>query len=217
MKTRLLIIIGIIATIGILPIPGSFAEKIDSQNMGQMEWSEINNHSKIPAYKIQVIDKDMDENTDKIDKIEIHVWSDSDPAGIIVSLYETEKDSGIFDSLVYFSEDVSTGQRLHVLDGDAVTAAYEDRTLPASSKKLEVSDTITIHYSAIDLLENKNSFIRIEDETFSRQSLQTAETISESGTLTAIIMSTLGPILIVLFIVIYAVKKRMKKSIEEKK
>jgi len=66
--------------------------------------------------------------------------------------------------------------------------------------------------------ESQNQFMRINDESLNRQSLQTGETISESGTLTAIIMGSLGPILIVLFIVIYAVKKRTaKKSIEEKK
>ena len=218
MKTRLLIIVGIITTIGILFILESFAEKTDSQNVGQIEWLEFNTHSKITAYKIQVTDKDMNENTDEIDKFKIHVWSNSDPVGIIVSVYETEKNSGIFDSPVYFSENISAGQRLRVLEGDAVTATYEDSTLSPShtSNELEISDTITIHYPMTNPLENKNSFIRIDDETFSRQSLQTGETISESGTLTAIIMGSLGPILIMFFISLYAVKKiRVKKSIEK--
>ncbi len=220
MKNKFLIIVGIITTIGILSIPESFSEKTDSQNVGQMEWLEINNHSKIPAYKIQVVDNDMNKNTGEIDKFNIHIWSNSDPTGIIVSVYETTKDSGIFDSPVYFSEDVSTGQRLRAYDGDAVTAAYEDRTLPSSytSNELEVSDTITIYYPIINSLENKNSSIRIEDETFSRQSLQTGETISESGMLTSIIMGSIGPILIMFFIALYAVKKiRAKKSIEKQK
>jgi hypothetical protein len=59
--------------------------------------------------------------------------------------------------------------------------------------------------------------MRIDDESFNRQSLQTGETISASGTFTSIIIGSLGPILIVLFIVIYAVKKRTaRKNIEEK-
>jgi len=220
MKARFLIIVGIITTIGILFIPESFAEKPNSQNVGQIEWLEFNIHSKIPVYKIQVMDKDMNKNTDEIDKFKIRVWSNSDPTGIIISVYETEKDSGIFDSPVYFSEDVSAGQRLHVLEGDAVTATYEDSTLPSSytSNELEVSDTITIYYPVTNPLENKSPFIRIDDETFSRQSLQTGETISESGMLTAIIMGSLGPILIMFFIALYAIKKRnAKKSIKEKK
>ena len=220
MKSRLLIIVGIIATIGILFIPESFAEKTDSQNVGQIEWFEFDTHSKILVYKIQVIDNDMNKKSEEIDKFKIRVWSNSDPTGIIVSVYETEKNSGVFDSPVYFSEDVSAGQRLHVLEGDAVTAAYEDRTLPPShtSDKLEVSDAITIHHPMINPRENENPFIRIDDETFSRQSLQTGETISESGTLTAIITGSLGPILIIFFIALYAVKKiRAKKSIEKQK
>jgi len=55
------------------------------------------------------------------------------------------------------------------------------------------------------------------DDLFYWQNLQTGETISPLGTFVSIFVNTLGPILIVLFIVIYAVKKRMKKSIEEKK
>ena len=220
MKSRLLIIVGIIATIGILFIPESFAEKTDSQNVGQIEWFEFDTHSKILVYKIQVIDNDMNKKSEEIDKFKIRVWSNSDPTGIIVSVYETEKNSGVFDSPVYFSEYISAGQRLHVLEGDAVTATYEDRTLPShqTSDELEVSDAIAIHYPMINPRENENSFIRIDDETFSRQSLQTGETISESGTLTAIITGSLGPILIIFFIVLYAVKKiRAKKSIEKQK
>ena len=58
-------------------------------------------------------------------------------------------------------------------------------------------------------------FFKVGD-FFSWQNLQTGETIPTSGIFTSILVSSLGPILIVLFIVIYAVKKR-KKSIEEKK
>lgn len=66
--------------------------------------------------------------------------------------------------------------------------------------------------------ENENQFIRINDDSFNRQSLQTGETISTSGTFTSLIIGSLGPILIVFFIVIYAVKKRnAKKRIQEKK
>ena len=61
-------------------------------------------------------------------------------------------------------------------------------------------------------------FVRIDDPSFSRQSLQTGEAISESGMFTSIIIGSLGPILIVFFIIIYAVKKRnSKKNIKEEK
>ena len=59
-------------------------------------------------------------------------------------------------------------------------------------------------------------FFKVGD-FFSWQNLQTGETIPPLGTLTAILVSSLGPILILLFIVIYAVKKRRKKKVEGKK
>ena len=61
-------------------------------------------------------------------------------------------------------------------------------------------------------------FIRIDDSSFSKQSLQTGETIPPVGTFTTILVGSLGPILIVFFIIIYAVKKRnTRKSNDEKK
>lgn len=51
----------------------------------------------------------------------------------------------------------------------------------------------------------------------SRQNLQTGETLSDFGMFVSIVIGSFGSVLIVLFIVIYAVKKRMKKSVEEKK
>jgi len=219
MKTRLLIIVGLITVVGILQIPESFSEELSvTHTMGQIKWFEQNLHSKIPVYNIQVTDQDMDKNSDDVDKFNIHVWSDSDPVGIIIAVYETEKNSGIFDSLVYFSEDSSIGQRLHVYDGNIVTATYADHTLPLPytfTDTLEISDTLTIYYPLTN--ENQNHFIRINDDSFTRQSLKTGETISASSTFTSLIMGSLGPTLIVLFIVIYAVKKRMvKKSIKER-
>ena len=59
--------------------------------------------------------------------------------------------------------------------------------------------------------------IRIEDSTFNRQSLQTGETITWSGSLTSIIIEDLGAILMVFFIIVYAIKKRFaKKRCKEK-
>ena len=58
--------------------------------------------------------------------------------------------------------------------------------------------------------ENQD-FFRVDDPSFVRQSLQTGETISESGTFVSIFVGSLGSILIVLFIVIYAIKKRKQK------
>lgn len=58
--------------------------------------------------------------------------------------------------------------------------------------------------------DNDPHFFKIGD-LFYWQNLQTGETISPFGTFVSIFVDSLGPILIVLFIVIYAVKKRKKK------
>jgi len=50
---------------------------------------------------------------------------------------------------------------------------------------------------------------RVDDPTFFRQNLQTGETISNPEVI--IIIESLGAILIVSFIIIYAIKKRRKK------
>ena len=204
----------------VLVLSTAFAQEFDFQNVAQIKWLEFDIYSKIPVFQIQVTDVDMNKNPDKIEKFKIRSWSDADPIGIILTLYETEKNSGIFDSLVYFSEHVSSGQRLQVNDGGVVTAMYEDHTLPSSFSALtvlEISDSMTVYYPIENPLESKNSFIRIEDETFQRQSLLTGETISESGTFTSLIIGSLGPILIVLFVGIFAIKKLKTKKGRDKR
>ena len=59
---------------------------------------------------------------------------------------------------------------------------------------------------------DENQYFFKVGDLFYWQNLQTGETISASGTFISIFVSSLGPILIVLFIVIYAVKKRTTKK-----
>lgn len=68
----------------------------------------------------------------------------------------------------------------------------------------------TTFYSAFGQVQNPN--IRIDDSSFFRESMQTGETTTPVGHLAAIIIEGLGTILIIVFIVIYAVKKRMSKE-----
>jgi hypothetical protein len=62
----------------------------------------------------------------------------------------------------------------------------------------------------------QNESIRVEDDSFERQNLLTGEIFTMEGNLTAIIIDGLGAILIVLFIIIYAVKKRGKEEKNDK-
>ena len=60
--------------------------------------------------------------------------------------------------------------------------------------------------------QGQNPNMQVEDPSFFRESMQTGETITVGGNLTAIIIEGLGTILIIVFIVIYAIKKRMRKE-----
>lgn len=62
----------------------------------------------------------------------------------------------------------------------------------------------------------QNENIRVEDPSFERQNLQTGETITPLGNLTVVIIQALGAILIALFIIIYAIKKRSKGVTNDK-
>ncbi|MBI1663436.1 MAG: hypothetical protein IS860_08100 [Nitrosopumilus sp.] len=117
----------------------------DDHVVGIVNWL-AENHSTNGHVAIQVIDSDMNQNPDEVEKFEIHIWSDSDPNGITPSIYETDVDTGIFQSNIYFSEKPSNGQRLHTLEEDLVFASYEDHTLPSSSnnENLAILDSMII-------------------------------------------------------------------------
>ena len=189
----------------------------DDYVIGKIHW--LDEHYFTSGYfVIQVLDSDMNQDSNKIEKFKIIIWSDSDPDGISPSVYETGKNTGVFESNIYVSEKPSSGQRLHVLEDDVMTAEYKDQTLPLTSAddELKILDSFIIDKTFIDSDENQG-FFRIDDPSFVRQSLQTGETVSPMGTLTSLIVSSIGPILIVFFIVIYAVKKRnAKKSIKKR-
>ncbi|MCA9828705.1 MAG: hypothetical protein KC444_10045 [Nitrosopumilus sp.] len=158
---------------------------------------------------IQVIEPDMNLSPNETEKFKIRIWSDSDPKGISPDVYETDKDSGVFVSNIYFSSNPSVGQRLHTLEEDLVIASYEDHTLPVSyaDDSLEILDSMIIRKTFAKPNESQG-FFRVDDPSFVRQSLQTGETISPAGTFVSIFVGSIGSILIVLFIVIYAVKKK---------
>ena len=129
---------------------------------------------------------------------------------------------GIMQIQSSFSEDSVPSCNVGVFVSDDVQCYTEDSPpCPAPSiekngscvvKKLDVCEE---EYVLKDGLCTRNTgFVRIDDPSFSRQSLQTGETLSESGTFVSIFVGSLGPILIVLFIVIYAVKKRITKKNE---
>ena len=100
-------------------------------NMGEIYWSDTN-YPISGAGLVRVIDRDMNLNPEAVNSFEIDVWSDSDPGGISLTVVETHESSGIFEGEVFFATDNdSSGHRLHVAEGDTITAEYEDNTLPS--------------------------------------------------------------------------------------
>jgi hypothetical protein len=99
-------------------------------NIGEVTWLQ----SSYPANGqgvLQIVDPDMNLNPKAIDKFDTNVWSDSDSGGIKLTMTETGPDTGIFQGTVYFTTNFqSSGNRLHVSEGDTVTGEYDDRTLP---------------------------------------------------------------------------------------
>ncbi len=93
---------------------------------------------------IQVTDKDMNLDSDKIDSFDIHVWSDTDHTGIQLTITETDNDRGIFESSVFFTTaDKSSGTTLLV--EDAVWAEHKSnvnfsRIITESETELVIDD-----------------------------------------------------------------------------
>ncbi|MEO9277833.1 MAG: hypothetical protein ABI340_08680 [Nitrososphaera sp.] len=116
-------------------------------NEGNIKWFQSNYLTNSQGV-VEIIDPDMNLNPKSVDKFETSIWSDSDTGGIKLAMTETGPDTGIFDGMVYFTTDLkSSGNRLHVTDGDTVTAEYIDRTLPfphSPSDELRMNATATI-------------------------------------------------------------------------
>jgi hypothetical protein len=130
-------------------------------NIGQIKWLQqnyqVNDHG-----MLQIIDPDMNLNPKAIDKFETSVWSDSDSGGTKITMTETGKDTGIFQGDVYFTtESQSSGDRLHVTEGDTITGEYIDRTLPSPhspSDEIHLTATTSVGttISPLDLVNSSN-------------------------------------------------------------
>ncbi len=102
-------------------------------HLGEIQWLQPNYPANGQGI-LQIIDPDMSLNPDAINKFDTNVWSDSDSGGIKLTMTETDKGSGVFQGTVDFTTQYpSSGNRLHVSEGDTVTGEYIDRTLPPPS------------------------------------------------------------------------------------
>jgi hypothetical protein len=90
---------------------------------------------------VEVIDYDMNINSDETNYFDVHVWSDSDLIGIDLTVTEIDVGAGRFQGTVFISTNESSGHRLQVAEGDRVWAEYDGNIVSAS-----------IFYSEIDEL-----------------------------------------------------------------
>lgn len=116
-------------------------------HMGEIQWLQSNYPSNGQGI-LQIVDPDMSLNPDTINKFDTSVWSDSDSGGTKITMTETSAGSGIFQGIVNFvTQYPSSGNRLHVSDGDTITGEYIDRTLPppySSTDQSQLLSTTTV-------------------------------------------------------------------------
>ncbi len=116
-------------------------------HMGEIQWLQ-QDYPPNGQGVLQIVDPDMSLSPDTISKFDTSVWSDSDLSGIKLTMIETSAGSGIFQGTVDFTTQYpSSGNRLHVSDGDTITGEYIDRTLPpphASTDQTQLFATTTV-------------------------------------------------------------------------
>jgi len=140
---------------------------INSSNGEKIRWLE----SSYPATGtgvVRVIDPDMSLNPDEFDNFDVDVWSDSDLAGLDLTLTETNIATGIFEGTVFFTTtDDSSGHRLRVAEGDTITAKYQDRVLIAQHNVVDkINTTSTALIQGIYDPENADNRITLDKTTY---------------------------------------------------
>ena len=94
-----------------------------------------NSYSITDEAKITIRDRDASRNPDGPDTILVKIKSDTDPNGLTINIREVDNNSGIFEERLLFTvEDISSGNRLKVSEGDTISVRYTDNTLPDPAK-----------------------------------------------------------------------------------
>lgn len=122
-----------------------FAENSQEYTKAELEWSHANYKvtNGTGTAKIILSDPDAQNIPSYIDTVKVFVFSDSSREGITLRLYETEKDTGVFERTFTFSDKRSAPNVLYASEGDTATARYVDDTLPSDSEFDSVEMTAT--------------------------------------------------------------------------
>ncbi|MGH9923117.1 MAG: hypothetical protein ACRD38_10225, partial [Nitrososphaerales archaeon] len=94
-----------------------------------------NSYSITDEVKITVRDRDASRNPDGPDTLLVKIKSDTDPAGLTINMREVDNNSGTFEERLFLTiDDISSGNRLKVSEGDTISVRYTDNTLPDPAK-----------------------------------------------------------------------------------
>lgn len=134
--------------------------RVDADNV-VTETASISYHEGVAAFdknsysitdeaKVTVRDRDASRNPDGPDTLLVKIKSDTDPAGLTINMREVDSNSGTFEERLFFTiDDISSGNRLKVSEGDTISVRYTDNTLPDPAKlsgdgviTLDVKDVI---------------------------------------------------------------------------
>ena len=118
----------------------SYAENRFDYTEAKLEWSQHNFGivNGTGTAKIILTDFDASNIPNYIDRITVFVYSDSFPEGIDLTLYETEKNSGIFERVFSLSDTRSAPSILYAVEGDTAIVTYFDDTLPSDHEFSEI-------------------------------------------------------------------------------
>ena len=145
MKT---IFLPILAFILILPVYIVHAENSHEYTEARLEWSQHNFGitNGTGTAKIILTDFDVPNIPTYIDRVTVFVHSDSSQEGINLTLYETGKNSGIFERSFSLSDTRSAPSVLLAHEGDTAIVEYLDDTLPSDHEfsKINLRETTLI-------------------------------------------------------------------------
>ncbi len=139
----------------------------ENYTLATLEWSQANFRitNGTGTAKIIVTDPDMNKISSSVDTLNVSVISDSFQEGIFLKLYETEKNSGIFERTFTLSEKRSAPSVLYVSFGDTATVTYTDTTLPSDNPFSEIvlMETTLIGHTGPPLERVPASSFRIQN------------------------------------------------------
>ena len=161
-------------------VPGVFAEQRDPVlessvlwEVGTIQWLE-DVYSSTGTAVVRVIDPDRNQIHGEIENFDVDVWSDTDLAGLDLTVTETDISSGVFEGTVFFSiTDDSSGHRLRISQGDTVFSKYADITIPKS----DYDDLSVLIDTA--MISEENPTQKIEDRiALDKESYEWGDTVT---------------------------------------